>query len=89
MPEFVHPCLADQLCPGVFPPDSSTLNTVFVNPDGPTSSGARLSPFVQLTPAINQDARINASWLRRGHAPSSAVWSPCSDWENPVFGCRI
>ncbi|KAI9857978.1 MAG: hypothetical protein M1813_007948 [Trichoglossum hirsutum] len=89
MPEFVHPCLADQLCPGVFPPDSSTLNTVFVNPDGPTSSGARLSPFVQLTPAINQDARINASWLRRGHAPSSAVWSPCSDWENPVFGWII
>lgn len=66
-PKFVHPCLADQLLPTVL--DDGTLNVVYgptqVPPDPRTHSGYPMSPFIQLTPSINQDARVNASFVQR------------------------
>lgn len=85
IPEFLHPCLSDQLCPSVLP--DNTLNTVFTSPDAPTSSGARLCPFIQITPAINQNARINARFVEKDSEPSS--WKVCDDWDNPILGCKL
>ncbi len=60
---LVHPCLSDQLCPTILDKPKHTLNTVWSSNDKPTSSGGVLSPFIQITPAINQEARINASYI--------------------------
>ncbi len=69
MPEFIHPCLSEQLIPSVLD-GGTTLNTVYTTKDTQdkaTSSGYPMTPFIQLTPAINQDARINASLPQAGH----------------------
>lgn len=88
VPDFpIHPCLADQLCPTVI--KDTTLNTVFTKPDAPSSSGMIHSPFIQITPAINQDARINANFLTKNtEANGSPPWRVCNDWDNPIFGCK-
>jgi hypothetical protein len=93
-PKFaIHPCIADQLCPTVL--SDNTLNTVFKTvetTEKPTSSGMVLSPFIQITPAINQASRINASFLRKDFDQSgklaSPPWTTCNDWDNPIFGCK-
>ncbi|CZR52728.1 uncharacterized protein PAC_02605 [Phialocephala subalpina] len=89
MPDFaIHPCIADQLCPTVLP--DNTLNTVFPTADKFTSSGMVLSPFIQITPAINQTSRINAHFLRKDLDASgklqSPPWTICNDWDNPIIG---
>lgn len=87
-PEFIHPCVADQLLPTVLP--DGALNVVYGTPDPPTKSKYPMSPFIQLTPAINQDARLNATFLQREvSADSSSTftrWRPSTAWDNPVFG---
>ncbi|KAK0117084.1 hypothetical protein ONS96_012922 [Cadophora gregata f. sp. sojae] len=89
IPDFpINPCVADQLCATVL--EDGTLNTVFKTTDARTASNMVLSPFVQITPAINQSARINASFLikdfdRTGKA-MAPPWRVCNDWDNPIFG---
>jgi hypothetical protein len=89
-PDFpIHPCLADQLCPTVL--KDNKLNTVFTSTDALTSSGMVQSPFIQITPAINQTARINAAFLQRNFDDNGTAltppWRICNDWDNPIFGC--
>ncbi len=91
VPAFpIHPCLADQLCPTLL--SDNTLNTVFTNNDALTTSGMVHSPFIQITPAINQSARINASFLKRNFDDNGAAltppWTVCNDWDNPIIGCK-
>jgi hypothetical protein len=88
--KYIHPCLDEQLLPSLF---GDTMNTVFTPQDtqdkiSNTSSGYPMTPFLQLTPAINQEARINAAFLQKTTTPNggSLAWTPCSDWENPIFG---
>jgi hypothetical protein len=89
-PKFVNPCLADQLLPTVL--DGGKLNVVYgpsqVKPDLPTKSGYPMSPFIQLTPSINQDARINASFVQRDEDSKGnfSKWRPSTPWENPIIG---
>jgi hypothetical protein len=88
----VHPCLADQLCPTVLDDKKHTLNTVYSSSDQPTSSGGILSPFIQITPAINQEARINAFFMELNSdilENGKPSWQPCNDWDNPIFGWII
>ncbi|MCJ1404015.1 hypothetical protein MMC11_007239 [Xylographa trunciseda] len=42
--------------------------------------------FVQLPPSINQDARVNAMFLKEDAPPQ---WRPLDEWENPVRGWLI
>ncbi|KAH8654011.1 hypothetical protein BGZ60DRAFT_496363 [Tricladium varicosporioides] len=88
-PNFaIHPCIADQLCPTILP--DGTLNTVFPVADKATSSGMVTSPFIQITPAINQTSRINANFLRKDLDADgklqSPPWTICNDWDNPIVG---
>lgn len=48
-----------------------------------------MTPFIQLTPAINQEARINATFLRKVTENGKARWASCDDWDNPIFGCLL
>lgn len=43
--------------------------------------------YAQFPPAINQDARINASYL--SFDDSLKLWRPCTEWENPVWGYLV
>jgi hypothetical protein len=87
--KYVHPCIDEQLLPSLF---GDTMNTVFTPQDTQdkitkTSSGYPMTPFMQLTPAINQEARINSVFLQKvKDVNNSQSWKPCSDWENPIFG---
>jgi hypothetical protein len=45
-----------------------------------------MTPFIQLNPAINQAARMNAAFLRV--APDEKSWLPSNEWDNPIFGCK-
>jgi hypothetical protein len=91
VPDYVHPCIDEQLIPSLSADGS--LNTVYTSQqthDAASSSGYPMTPFIQLTPAINQEARINAMFLEHvlDNAQKPTGWKPCSDWENPIFGCK-
>ncbi|KAH8901387.1 hypothetical protein GQ53DRAFT_851002 [Thozetella sp. PMI_491] len=92
-PDFIHPCLSEQLLPSLLS-DGKTLNTVYTpaqTHDLATKSGYPMTPFIQLTPAINQEARINLSFVepQSGHGDPRTTWSIRGDWENPIFGWVI
>lgn len=89
-PKCANPCLADQLLPTVL--HDRTLNVVYgpdqVPPDAPSHSGYPMSPFIQLTPSINQDARINSSFVQKDMDGKGnfVQWRPSTTWENPIVG---
>lgn len=58
----IFPCLSDYLAPDVI---NGRLNTIFPTPDPVVPGKWPLCPYIQLTPAINQDTRINGSFLIR------------------------
>jgi hypothetical protein len=92
----IYPCLSHYLAPDVF---GGRLNTIF--PTDPVTDGSwPLCPYVQLSPAINQAARINASFLIQDVIPSPAAtmpkpnptyspWREATDYENPIWGWLI
>jgi hypothetical protein len=69
----IFPCLSDYLSPDVI---NDRLNTVFPTTDPVVPGKWPLCPYIQLTPAINQDARINGSFLIRDTIGSGKY----SDW---------
>jgi hypothetical protein len=82
----INPCLSDPYFPG-------TINDV-----DPTHSDARANtvqaqsdnvacPFVQLTPSINQPARLNAHFVIKDD--KSGQWRPCTEWEPPIWGWLV
>ncbi|KAK3329195.1 hypothetical protein B0H66DRAFT_579087 [Apodospora peruviana] len=91
----IYPCLSDYLTPDV---RNGMLNTIFdipgaaIGSSNPGADGAGagkwpLCQYMQLTPAINQDARINTSFVVREEddkAPSP--WRAVSDYEQPIWG---
>ncbi|KAI1624653.1 hypothetical protein EDD37DRAFT_627652 [Exophiala viscosa] len=94
----VYPCMSDYLSPDLCGP--STLNTVFplATDEGVSLTPHQypLCPYMQLTPAINQPARINAAFLKQeiggrdknGQAQFSA-WREALDFEQPVWGWMV
>ena len=84
----IYPCLSDNLAPDVV---NGRLNTVFPTPDPVVPGQWPFCQFIQLTPSINQPARINASYLIRdtkspGHF---SAWREASDYEQPIWGWII
>lgn len=87
-PPSIYPCMSDYLTPnsiGGFP------NVVFRDQDMTLPSR-----FVQFTPSINQDARINGSFVKKAFEklPDGSddttkfrgFWEPVSDWDQPIWG---
>lgn len=69
--------------------DSKEPNTVLKSPPGHCE-------FIQLPPQINQDARLNASFVKRtseddddrdsSSLEDQAYWRPATEWEMPIWG---
>lgn len=87
--DTVYPCLGHQVCPG-FVPGTSHLNTVtaLTEADPQQPGSYPLCPYVQLTPAINQPARLNAHFVTPTLATDAAFAGRrvADDWEQPVWG---
>ncbi|KAK5193145.1 hypothetical protein LTR92_007439 [Exophiala xenobiotica] len=87
----IYPCLSDYLAPDVIkakPKDTTgILNTVFANPTQATDGVWPHCQYVQLTPSINQDARINGSFLMQDALNSP--WREVSEYESPIWGWII
>jgi hypothetical protein len=88
MPPSLHPCLGDQVCPGLVV-GTTLLNTVteLTAADPQLPGGYPLCPYVQLTPAINQAARLNAAFVEPVTDSKGAFtpWKTTNDWEQPVW----
>ncbi|ORY16104.1 hypothetical protein BCR34DRAFT_137208 [Clohesyomyces aquaticus] len=86
--ETIFPCLGDQVCPG-FVRGTNQLNTItpITEVDQDLLGDYPLCPYVQLTPAINQEARLNASFLipQFDRLRRFREWRRAADWEQPVF----
>lgn len=63
---------------------------------------AKQCEFIQLPPQINQNARLNADFVKRiaddphdktgsrlGKDAKAATWRPATEWENPIWGWVI
>ncbi|KAF1834716.1 hypothetical protein BDW02DRAFT_325050 [Decorospora gaudefroyi] len=90
----IYPCLSENLTPDILKasPNATegTLNTVYPTP--PTTEGQwPLCQFMQLTPSINQDARINASFLIRDTISKNTYspWRETTDYESPIWGWLV
>ena len=83
-PPSVHPCLSDWLSPDVM---NKQLNTVYPEPNQ-KAGDPTLCRFIQLPPAINQNARINATFLSPTKNKQFPYWRETQNDkpESPVFG---
>lgn len=90
----IYPCLSDYLTPDI---RDSKLNTVFELAGAETGTGDPgddngsgtwpLCQYMQLTPSINQDARINAAYLVHDKdAGALSPWRAATDYEQPIWG---
>ena len=82
----ISPCLGDTYYPGTIgdtKPDTAAAraNTVLAQSDH------QACPFVQLTPSINQPARLNAHFVIRD--ATTNLWRPCSEWEPCIWGWLV
>jgi hypothetical protein len=83
-PSPLYPCISEFYVPTESNKDPKVANTVIQ--DGPG-----LCQYIQLTPAINQPARLNAVFVdyTDGQATDKATsqgWHPLSDANDPVWG---
>ena len=76
----LYPALSEYFHPQHLPSDRKQAFTVGDNPYGTCQ-------YAQYPPAINQDARINASFLH--FDDQIKLWRPCTEWENPVWGYLV
>ncbi|KLU85795.1 hypothetical protein MAPG_04815 [Magnaporthiopsis poae ATCC 64411] len=95
-PDPMYPCISDFYEPQVIVSDDGKehANTVLMERPG-------LCEFMQLPPSVNQNARLNAMFVRRvrDDPPELRVpldvpggpsaWRPASEWENPIWGWVI
>ncbi|KAF2001041.1 hypothetical protein P154DRAFT_562923 [Amniculicola lignicola CBS 123094] len=98
IPQSVHPCLSDFLTPGTF---ENQINTIYAEDKKPDHGDWPICRFMQLTPSINQDARINACFVNRGMDVNAGLAAPRTKtpfWvetendkpeETPIFGWVI
>ncbi|EJT75103.1 hypothetical protein GGTG_08941 [Gaeumannomyces tritici R3-111a-1] len=94
-PDPMYPCISDFYEPQlVVSEGKDNANTVLKERPG-------LCEFMQLPPSINQNARFNATFVRRVrddppelriplNVPGGpSAWRPASEWENPIWGWII
>lgn len=78
----IYPALSEYFHPQRLPGDDrAQANTVGRDPYSHCQ-------FAQFPHTINQDARINASFLRLDD-DTTVGWRPCTEWENPVWGILV
>jgi len=76
----LYPALSEYFHPQHLSSDPGRANTVGDDPYDHCQ-------FAQFPPTINQDARINASFL---HFDADArSWRPCTEWESPIWGFLV
>ncbi|KAK7598454.1 hypothetical protein V3481_000080 [Fusarium oxysporum f. sp. vasinfectum] len=93
----IYPSLSDYLAPDIIEVDDGSggkkkvLNTLFPTPDPVVEGSWPVSQFIQLTPAINQDARINGVFLTQDTIASNkySAWREATDFENPIWGWLV
>jgi hypothetical protein len=78
IPPALFPCISDILAPGTLSDGSPNV----VHRDT-SNSGDILNRFIQLTPAINQDARLNCDFVLNSE---QGYWRKVQDWEQPIWG---
>lgn len=79
-PASFYPSLGDHFVPNQI---NGQLNTVYREPNP-----WPLCRFLQFTPSINQEARLNAAFLTRvvdNHGKFQR-WQEATDWEQPILG---
>ncbi|MCJ1345799.1 hypothetical protein MMC31_004008 [Peltigera leucophlebia] len=84
-PPPLYPCISDFYEPQMVE-GTQTANTVIKDNDGQCE-------FIQLPPQINQNARLNADFVKRTAddpdkpaVQNPAYWRPTTEWENPIWG---
>ncbi|KAF3906785.1 hypothetical protein AA313_de0207401 [Arthrobotrys entomopaga] len=77
-PPPIYPCISDYYEPQMLPDG-------FANVAIPQKLPG-ICEFMQLSPAINQSARLNASFVISDTSQPSAYWRPTTEWENPIWG---
>ncbi|KAK1751340.1 hypothetical protein QBC47DRAFT_454686 [Echria macrotheca] len=77
----LYPALSEYFHPQLATGDPAQANTVGRDPYNHCQ-------FAQFPRTINQDARINASFLHRDD-DEAIGWRPCTEWENPVWGIVV
>src|SRR5437016_5556059 len=85
-PPSIYPCLSDYFTPNILDPKVPNVhNTVFHDTDPTTCR------FFQMTPSINQDARINACFVSPQLDSKNTIigWEPTSEWEEPIWGWLV
>lgn len=93
----IYPCLSDWLAPDALEnTDSSVkdkvMNTVYPTDDPVKPGQWPLCQYIQLPPAINQEARIDASFLMRTTDPTTKAysrWKEASDYDPMIWGWVI
>lgn len=94
----ILPCLSDWLAPDIIDNVDPTvvdkkLNTVFPTTDPVKPGEWPLCQYIQLTPAINQNARINASFLFRSTIDKAtqkySKWQEATDYDPMIWGWII
>lgn len=76
----VFPCISDYLMPEVL--EDKTLNTIYHEPEHVTTPWP-MSRFMQLTPSINQEARINAAFVIPPNGTKFKEWREAGDFDQP------
>ena len=85
-PPPLYPCISPYFEPGIIGsgPQKDKPNIVRASEVEGTCE------FVQLAPHINQDARLNATFVMLDEDSSGLpMWRPTTDWESPVWGWVI
>jgi hypothetical protein len=81
-PPSIYPCLSDSVAPDILA--NGNLNTIFQEPDVVPSKWP-LSRFIELTPSINQDARLNAAFVGpKKNSAGRLTWQETSDYDQPA-----
>jgi hypothetical protein len=82
----INPCLGDTYFPGtvgdIDPTQPDAVANVVI-----AQSNKQACPFVQLTPSINQPARLNAHFVIRDDTTN--LWRPCTEWEPCIWGWLV
>jgi hypothetical protein len=92
----IYPSLSDWLAPDALENADQEVKAKFMNTIFPTDMPVQeghwpLCQYVELTPAINQDARINASFLFRKTVGQQQYsdWQEATDYDPMVWGWVI
>jgi len=77
-PPPIYPCISDYYEPQM-------LRDGYANVAVPQKEPG-ICEFMQVSPAINQPARLNATFVTNDNSQPTAYWRPITEWENPVWG---